>query len=138
MPIAFVDTAYFVALLDPRDRLHQRALDVAKELAARKARLVTSDAVLFELGNYFARSPLRAQAIEWIFALRAAPGWTIATITPALVVRAEALYRAHTDKTWSVTDCSSMEIMRDLQIRDVATTDHGFAQAGFRLLLARA
>ena len=91
MPIAFVDTAYLVAVLDPRDALHERALKVARDLHKRSARLVTSDPVLFELGNYFARSPLRNQAIDWIFALRSAPGWDIQAMSQPLVARAESL-----------------------------------------------
>lgn len=133
--LVFVDTAYFVALVDPRDTMNARAVGLAKRLAQRRALLVTSDAVLIELGNYFARSPLRLRAIEWIGALRSADGWEIAVSERALVARAEARYRAHPDKSWSVTDCISMELMADRTIRDVATTDRGFAQAGYRVLL---
>jgi predicted nucleic acid-binding protein len=136
MRATFVDTAYFVALIDPRDALHDRAVDLARALAKRGAPLATSDAVLIEVASYFARGPLRAHAIEWIVRVRAAAGWEIAPMTRALVTRGETLYRAHADESWSATDCTSMEIMRDLDIRDVATTDRGFAQAGFRILLA--
>ncbi len=131
----FVDTAHFVALLDRRDRLHDRAVELTRELARQARPLVTSDGVLVELGNYFARGPLRAASIDWIYALRGAEGWEIEAWSSATVARAEALYRAHPDKTWSLTDCASMELMRDRRIRDVATTDRGFAQAGFRTLL---
>jgi len=135
---AFVDTAYFVALLDPKDSLHREALELTKDLAEAATELVTSDAVLMELGNYFARSPLRAHAIEWILALQAASGWEVAQVPRALIARAETLYRGHPDKTWSLTDCASMEIMRDQRILEVATTDRGFAHAGFRVLLGAA
>ena len=130
-----VDTAYFVALIDPRDTLNARAIGLAKRLAHRGALLVTSDCVLIELGNYFARSPLRVRAIEWIGALRSAEGWEVAPSERALVTAGEARYRAHPDKSWSVTDCISMELMADRAIRDIATTDRGFAQAGYRVLL---
>ena len=136
MATTFVDTAHFVALLDPRDTLHAQAMALTKRLAKRSAELVTSDAVLVEVGNYFARGPLRSRAMEWIVAVRAAPGWRIEAVTRPLLLRGEALYRAHADESWSVTDCVSMELMRDQRIRDIATTDHGFAQAGFRVLLS--
>ena len=130
------DTAWFVALIDPRDRLNARAIALAEQLAAERALLLTTDAVLIELANYFARGPLRGHAGAWIHALRADRGWEIVPIERALLVRAEARYRRHGDKSWSLTDCHCMELMLARTIRDVATTDAGFAQAGFRCLLA--
>ena len=52
----------------------------------------------------------------------------------ALMGRAEARDRRFADKDWSLTDCISMEVMGRRGIRQVATTDEGFAQAGFSLL----
>ena len=131
----FVDTAYLVALLDRRDSLHTRALELAEKFDQTSTTLVTNDAVLIEFANYFARTPLRASAIDWVFALRESQAWQIVALSPSLLVRAEALYRAHQDKTWSVTDCCIMETMRDRRISEIATTDRGFKQAGFRVLL---
>jgi hypothetical protein len=45
-------------------------------------------------------------------------------------------YRAHPDKGWSLTDCLNMEAMLDHGVTDVATSDHHFAQAGFRTLMS--
>jgi len=42
------------------------------------------------------------------------------------------------DKAWSMTDCLSMEVMKDAALEEVATTDAHFAQAGFRALLGGA
>ncbi|MGE5048199.1 MAG: type II toxin-antitoxin system VapC family toxin [Deltaproteobacteria bacterium] len=134
-PSVFVDTAYFVALLDPRDHLNSRATALAQELADERAAMLTSDAVLLEFANYFARSPLRTFAVKWIAALRADSAWAIEPVQRDLLLRAESRYALHGDKTWSLTDCHSMEVMRQRRIRDVATTDIGFEQAGFRCLL---
>jgi hypothetical protein len=129
------DTAFFVALLDPRDRLNARAVALAEKLASERAAVVTTDAVLLEFANYFARGPLRGHAGDWIRALRADPGWEIVAIDRAALARAEARYRRHADKSWSLTDCHSMELMQERRIHDIATTDSGFEQAGFRCLL---
>ena len=130
-----VDTAHLIALLDPRDRLNARAVALAEALASERAGMITTDAVLLEFANYFARAPLRGHAGEWMRALRADPGWEIVSIEGALLARAEVRYRRHVDKTWSLTDCHSMELMQARGIREVATTDAGFDQAGFRCLL---
>jgi predicted nucleic acid-binding protein len=130
-----IDTGYFVALLDPRDNLNARALTVARSLASESAALVTTDAVVLEVANYFCKSPLRTHAAKWIRAVRAARGWEIVPLERALLLRAEERYGRHADKNWSLTDCHSMELMRARRLRDVATADAGFQQAGFRCLL---
>jgi hypothetical protein len=38
-------------------------------------------------------------------------------------------HRHHADKAWSLTDCASIDLMRQAH-------DHHFVQAGFRALLA--
>jgi uncharacterized protein len=131
----FIDSAFLIALLRLRD-VHHR---LAKALAARLARdghlLVTTDAVVLEFANFFARLPARPRAISTIGAIRADPGWRVERLEDALVGRAEARYRRFADKDWSLTDCISMEVMGRRGIREVATTDQGFAQAGFAVLL---
>jgi hypothetical protein len=131
----FVDTSCLVALLDVRDRANAEAVRLTEDLDATGAELVTTDAVLIELGNYFAKSPLRVEAIEWIAAIRMATGWETSPLERALVLRGESRYQKHRDKAWSTTDCISMEVMADRGIREVATLDAHFEQAGFTILM---
>jgi len=49
--VAFVDTLYFVALFNPRDQWHERAI-VASKLVA-ETKLITTEDVLVELLNFF-------------------------------------------------------------------------------------
>jgi hypothetical protein len=44
------------------------------------------------------------------------------------------LYRSRTDKSWSLTDCISFEIMRERGVNDALTGDRHFEQAGFNML----
>ncbi|HET8540546.1 MAG TPA: PIN domain-containing protein [Anaeromyxobacter sp.] len=129
-----VDTSYLVAVLDGCDRLHARALALARELAGADARLVTTDLILVELANYFARSPLRRHAIDWISAIRGG-GWEVVPLDARRLARAEERYRRHSDKTWSLTDCHAMEVGSERRIREIATTDAGYEQAGFERLM---
>lgn len=129
----FVDTGYFVALLNRRDPLHPQALALARQWSAR--RVITTEPVLIELGNFFARSTLRGTAIAAIRRLRAAREIELAAVTPSLFDRAVTRYAAHHDKSWSLTDCLSMEVMLDAGCQEAATPDHHFEQAGFVALL---
>jgi uncharacterized protein len=133
----YVDTAWLVALIDVRDQHHDEALALAEKLAAEDAPLVSTDAVVVELCNYFARSPLRSEAIAWVLEVREDSGWEIVSVDRRLLSAAERRYRAHEDKTWSLTDCIGMELMRSRKLERAATTDAGFQQAGFRVLLGR-
>ena len=96
---------------------------------------MTTDAVLIEVANYFSRSSYRRAASTWIAALRGERSWNVVPLEAELLAAAEARYRRHHDKNWSMTDCISMEVMRQRRIKDVATTDRGFARAGFNVLL---
>ncbi len=39
------------------------------------------------------------------------------------------------DKNWSLTDCISIEILKEFNIKNVLTADNHFNQAGFNTLL---
>ena len=130
-----VDTGYFVALLNSRDGLHVQAVTLARKWQKKRRSFVTTDAVLIELANFFARSSLRGPALATIQKLRAAPGWTVQHVSQPLLARSEKRYGAHHDKAWSLTDCISMEVMADFGSREAATPDKHFAQAGFRVLM---
>jgi predicted nucleic acid-binding protein len=45
------------------------------------------------------------------------------------------LYAARPDKEYSLTDCISMETMRQEGITDILTHDNHFTQEGFTILL---
>ena len=131
----FVDTGYFVALLNKRDELHASAVSLAQSWQKGARRAVTTDAVLIELGNFFARSPVRGVAAGAIRQVRAADGFVVVATTSTLLDRATTRYAAHQDKSWSLTDCLSMEVMLDVGCREAATPDHHFQQAGFVALM---
>ena len=51
------------------------------------------------------------------------------------LLRGLDLYKARSDKSYSLTDCISMVTMRERNITSVLTHDHHFAQEGFTVLL---
>jgi uncharacterized protein len=134
-PAVFVDTAYLVALLNQRDRWHAHARALAQAWAKAKTPLLTTDAVLIELGNFFCKSPLRPRIVPAIRQIRGTEGWTVVPTTSELTERGEERYADHEDKHWSLTDCLSMEAMTDEGCDTIATTDDHFSQAGFRILM---
>ncbi|MEK7397442.1 MAG: hypothetical protein AAB116_10955 [Candidatus Poribacteria bacterium] len=60
----FIDTAYLIALLNPRDAYHQKAMDMLPKLRSASEIWIT-EAILIELGNSMARVN-RSVAIDFI------------------------------------------------------------------------
>ena len=62
----FVDTGYLVALLNARDGLHDQAVALARTWEKKKRSFLTTDAVLIELANVFAKGSMRGPALAAI------------------------------------------------------------------------
>lgn len=138
MSQVFADTGYFVALLSTNDAHHRDAINYAELVDAdRTIILVTTDAVLIELLNFFARrgEQSRAIAIDFVRLLLASGGSRVEPQTRDLLNDAIGLYAEREDKDWSVTDCMSLIIMDRLGISDALAHDRAFTQGGKRALL---
>jgi uncharacterized protein len=132
MKRTFADTSLYVALANPADALHTEAGQVADTV---HGEVVTTDFVLVEAGNYFARSHNRPLFLNLMATLRADPRTRIVPANRALWERGLELFASRSDKDWSMTDCISFVVMRDEGITDALTSDHHFRQAGFTCLL---
>ena len=131
----FLDAAYAIALSVPKDSYHKRAVLLADELEASKTRLVTTRAVMLEIGNALSKQRYRHAAVELLRSLEADPNVTIVPLSEDLYAQAFRLYRERPDKDWGLTDCISFIAMQGRKITEALTTDEHFQQAGFRALL---
>jgi hypothetical protein len=131
----FLDAAHFIALLSAADQHHRAAARLAGELKARPVPLVTTRAVLLEIGNALARPHLRQLAAELLSNLEADGRTEVVPIDEALFFRGFALFRDRMDKAWSLTDCISFTVMTERGLRLALTSDQHFEQAGFTALL---
>ena len=131
----FADTGYFIALLSQTDALHLRALSLANTLAARKAHLTTTDAVLIETLDGFARHHRRDLAAAFIAELDGDANVAVVPTTTVLFHKGLNLFTTRSDKTWSMTDCLSFVVMRERKITRALAADRHFVQAGFEALL---
>jgi len=132
--VVFADTFYWAALTRIEDPAHAQAIDLSPSLSL--DRIVTTDEVLGEYLTFFAgaRPNLRDQV-----------GRNVAEMIENLEVRVVPqsresflagleLYRARPDKGYSLTDCISMQTMRNEGLIEVLTNDRHFEQEGFRAL----
>lgn len=132
------DTGYWIALLNPRDELHYRALLIPATLD--QIQIVTSEWVFTELLDSFAERGafLREAATFAISQFPTRSGVRVVSFGETTFQQALELYRSRPDNAWSLTDCSSFLIMRQLGVADALTHDRHFEQAGFNALLRNA
>lgn len=133
--MTFVDTNFLLALINDRDEFHDKAIVLAEQF--RGLKLVTTDAVLLEVGNGLARG-FRSQAVALFEELETSAESEIVRLDPEIFNSALALYKSHLDKEWGLVDCVSFVAMRERQIPNALTSDKHFVQAGFRTLMREA
>jgi hypothetical protein len=131
----FLDSTYAIALSLSDDQFHEDAWALADELEAAKSRLVTTQAVVLEIGNFLSKQRYRASAVRLIKSLLVDPNVEIIPFSQELFARAFQLFMERTDKEWGLTDCISFVVMQDRKIREALTADEHFRQAGFQPLL---
>ena len=130
----FVDTGFLIALAAPRDRLHAKATALAAEVQRYAVQLITTRAILLELGAALSDLPYRVTANRVLSALETDPAIDIQPIEP-LYSSALEMFIKHVDKEWSLTDCLSFVAMRNRNIQSALSADKHFEQAGFAALL---
>lgn len=132
----FADSFYWIALVDRGDQWHTRVKAEAAHLA--DARIVTTEEVLVEflaaMRQGQARRRLAAQAVEMLLADASVE--VIPQSHETFLVGLD-LYRSRADKSYSLTDCVSMQVMRTRGIHEVLTADEHFEQEGFVCLFRR-
>lgn len=128
----FLDTGHILALVDTDDEYNEEANWTASAI---DGKMVTTEAVLTEIGNALSRTRWRQVAIDNIVDLRNDPDIEILPVDTSLFDRAFQLYSSRPDKEWSITDCISFVVMREHGLVEALTADHHFQQAGFHAIL---
>ena len=134
----FLDTSYVVALVSPKDRHHAKAVEIAERLERQGFRMVTTRAVILEVGNSLAKKRHRSSGVAMLELLEHDPRVEIIPLSEDLCQRGFELFCRRIDKEWGLIDCVSFVVMGDRILQDSLTTDQHFEQAGFRALLRTA
>jgi uncharacterized protein len=131
----FVDTSYFVARFNRGDQYHARTRTIEKAIRT-ACQFWTSDAVLLEVMASLSRPPVRTFALRiWDQFHGADDRCRSIALSESSLGEGVNLFRTRMDKSWSLTDCLSFQVMRDHGLSDALTSDQHFVQAGFRALL---
>jgi predicted nucleic acid-binding protein len=132
----FADTSYWIALQLPEDALHRSAVKLFEAMPD-GSRLITSELVMVEFLNHMSRAGhgVRKQAAETWTKIEKSSRVDLVPSTEDLLGQARFMFENLVDKSWSLTDCASIIIMRRKKINEVLSSDHHFEQAGLRALM---
>ena len=125
----FVDTSALYALLVETDDNHEAARAAAPSLRGQGASLVTSSFVLLETVTLL-QSRIGVAAVR-LFYRNVLPLFEVAWIDEDLLHRAMAALLASSQRRISLTDWSSITLMRQRGIMHVFAFDEDFARQGF-------
>jgi len=131
----FVDTSYFIALVNKNDQYHNAAKIRAKQITQDRTRCHTSIPVLFEIADGFSRIGRRKIGMDLIENIIHSNNFIIHPFSEFLFSEATKLYLSRKDKEWGLTDCYSFLLMKDKNLSDALTSDKHFQQFGFEILL---
>ena len=128
----FVDSGFLLALAQPADALHLRALAWASCIAEP---LLISEYVLWEVVNYLSRTADRGRAHLITSHVTSDEAYEVIYASRDLFEAGLKLHRERPDKEWSLTDCISFHLMHERGMGRALAYDQHFEQAGFESLL---
>jgi uncharacterized protein len=127
MSKVFLDTSFAIALSAVTAQHHGEAVQIADRIEANGTRLVTTQAILLEIGNALSKQRYRESAIQLLESLEADANVEIVELTTALYRSAFDLFRNRPDKEWGLVDCCSFVVMQTQGMTDALTADEHFS-----------
>ena len=137
MKKVFVDTLYWLAIIRPNDQW---------QLPAKRARsllgnvlMVSTDEVLSEFLNHLSKGGenMRKQAVLMVKKIMNNPNVKVIPQSRDSFFKGIELYGQRVDKTYSLTDCISMNTMKKETITEILTNDRHFEQEGYTVLITK-
>jgi len=134
MKTVFADTFYWISFFNPKDIWYNQVRNVTRSLEPLK--IVTTEDVLSEVLTFYASSGLRTRKriVDLVKGIMASDDIRVIRQSHDLFLAGLDLYERRLDKGYSLPDCISMNVMRQLNIDEVLTHDKHFEQEGFSIL----
>jgi len=118
------DSSAILALLDADDADHERAVAIARRIAAEKRPSFITNYIEVEAHALLLRKLGRTLAREWLLT----GGLPVIRVLPEEEDRAREIIARHSDKDWSLGDAISFAVLEVRGIRRAFTFDRHFLQ----------
>ena len=134
MKQVFADAFYWIASINPGDEWYDRTRAITATL--KQVQIVTIDEVFTEVLTFYSSHGLRMRqrTAQLVNLMMSDPTKQIMPQSRESFLAGLELYKNRSDKEYSLTDCISMQVMRQLGITEVLTRDRHFTQEGFTIL----
>lgn len=129
----FIDADAFVAIASPSDSNHGRAVLIARSLKQRNEVLITSSFVFGEVVTVLSQKEGRKVALSYIDDFSTS-GIALMEVDTRLREKGIIVFKKQTSKNVSFTDCVSMVIMQEENIKEIFSFDRIYQKNGFTLL----
>jgi len=126
--VIFVDTSFWVALRNRRDRRHGEAAALMRTYA--DVGLVTSNQVRGETWTFLRRRAGHGSAVGFLEFLERSPRVEVLAVDARLELEALRWLRRHDEREYSFVDATSFALMRSERIREALAFGGDFAAAG--------
>ena len=134
MKRVLLDASYAIALALEDDPKHAEAVSYQEQIFQNNWRLLVSTFVMDEVVTLLNTSGQHRKAVAIGDDFLSEPMFEFVHVGHELFDRAWNLFKRRADKTWSMTDCVSFELMKEQRVSHALTFDKHFAQAGFIML----
>ena len=133
--LVFIDTFAWIAILNKSDTYHIESKNILKKLLEEENKLITTNFIIVETINALSKQTFRKSVVKFINRIEQSSSVKIVNITEEIYKSAWLLYQNRLDKDWGITDCTSFEIMKLMNIKYAFSNDKHFKQAGFSILV---
>lgn len=130
--MVFLDTSAFLAVLNANDQFHLSARLTWQEILASDTALFTSNYILLETIAVL-QSRFGVESVR-LFESDVLPVVETAWVDETLHQRGLSALLAANRRQLSLVDCTSFELMRQMNIRHVFTFDPHFVEQGFSVI----
>ena len=130
----FVDTGFVLALLNTSDEFHSKAIEL-KHLTHHPNKVITTEAVLLEIGNALSRRNLRQKCSLFINQFYEMENMEVVRVTTELIKEGLEFFDKRSDKEWGLVDCISFVVMQRHGVKYALAADDHYIQAGYKALL---
>lgn len=121
----FIDASFYIAVLNPQDKLHKRALTLSATILSEESQVITSYGVLGEVLTVGSMRYNRQAAIDFVTSVLNSE-IKIILEDQKLLEAALAVFKKINDKDVGWVDCYSFAIIEEYKVEKVLSFDKDF------------
>ncbi len=137
----FIDTSGWIALYHKKDKFHEKAIKINKELLDNNYYYITTNFIFDETITALLYKANHSLSVNFGERIQNTENVRIIYITREIENKSWELFKKYSDKEFSFTDCTSFVILQglfeDKRVKEVKlfASDNHFCQMGYEILL---